>query len=130
MKGFTYIELILTVLLVSLIICSMVTIFSGGTDVGRRYMEKRVALCLAQGLMEETLSKGFDDIVSAKQIFRNKLGEFYGGIRADYVNKGDFSKVEKISTDYKKITVNVIDPDSNKLELVTVVNRPLCTTPS
>lgn len=107
-KGFTLIELIVSVAVLAVIMYSVIAIFitTGAKGVNAEVFS--VAQSLAEDKLEEMMGKGFSAISSeAQTYFDGDLQEFSYEITVSYVSKEALDVPVGSATDYKKIQVRV-----------------------
>lgn len=128
-KGFTLIEVIISLLILAVTASTMASAFwVGGKALGRN-QKKRTALALAQEVIEYARSAPFgEDIVL--QPLPEEFSKFNRKIRTEYVTNYDFNIKSSTPTDYIRINVTVSASNIPDIALVTVKYKYLLYEPN
>lgn len=80
-----------------------------------------VATNLAQRLMEEIRSKGFNEVAGRPQSPIPNFDKFSSEVEVFYVQGTDLDTKVSFVTDYKRVRVTIITPEGGRINLVTLV---------
>jgi len=120
-KGFTLIELVMTVVIASIAFYALLTVFINTTYQSVNLEALGMGLYLANGKLEELSNRSYGSITSeALSSFGGNFSDFSGLVEVDYVT-AEALDVPVVSTieSYKRIKVIVIPPSIEVITLVT-----------
>ena len=107
-KGFTLIELIVTMIISSIVLYSLLVVFMTATSKSVDQEGLAVALSLAKSKLETVCNQSFVTIVDQSLTpFGADFSNFAGEVIVVYVTDTDLDTVVAGPTNYKKITVRV-----------------------
>ncbi len=122
-RGFTIVEIVLFVVVISVALIPLLSVFGNVLHSSAGHHSVRVAAFLSQGLMEEVTGRNFYDIESFS-LQEGELSERHKDFTAEvevlYVQPEDFNLPAADETDFKRIKVSVSWRDGTT-ELVTVM---------
>lgn len=107
-NGFSIVEAILGVVIISSCFLSLVNVMSDTTLANIKIDFLTTSVLLARGKMSEVMAKDFDAITSiGGQNFGGDFSSYDYSITANYVNSSDLDAAVAGPTDFKKVTVAV-----------------------
>ncbi|MBN2057499.1 MAG: prepilin-type N-terminal cleavage/methylation domain-containing protein [Candidatus Saganbacteria bacterium] len=113
-RGFSLIELMVSLLVIAIIIYASLSIFVGAGTKGINLEVYTTAQSLAEGMLEEEMTRPFADISSeAATGFSGELNAYTYQLQVDYVSAEAFDQPVGSTTDYKKIAVSIMHPKLN-----------------
>ena len=120
-KGFTFIELIMVILIVGIAIIPLIQMFTTSLKGSADTEATSIALELAQDKMEETKQLGFAAIASTSGTFASPFTAYSYQVTMSYVDSGLSSSGSP--TDYKKVEIKVTHTSGTSTTLTTVVSN-------
>lgn len=125
-NGFTIVELVISIALLSLMFFGISELFSRGLSAARRAEHVTVAAYLGQAQLEVLLSAEYPDITPGIYEERHRVFEaFERETTVDYLNPDDYS-VSETDQGLKRITTVVYYPHpiaSRSIQFSTIVNQ-------
>ncbi len=112
-RAFTYVEILVSIVVTSFILIGMNSIFGVGIRNNRKAENIIIALGIGQGLMEKTMAKDFSEIENIKI---EDIGEFTRRLDVTYPYMDNKDK--------KLLIVTVSGPDITDVELSCIVADP------
>jgi len=119
--GMTLIEIVLVIVLVSIAIVPLCTMYAQGVRGAIEMDYGTVANCLAAEKIEEIKTLAFASVGNSSGSFPAPFNDYAFSITVQYVN-ADFT-VSAGSTNYKRVTVTVTHPSGINLALTTVMSN-------
>ena len=114
-KGLSLIEVIVSMVLISIIMYSSVQVFISSGAKGTNVEVFSIAQSLAENKLEENLSKSFTHISNeAQTAFLNQLSNYTYEILVNYVSKEALDMPVASTTKYKKIRVSIRHPSLSR----------------
>lgn len=124
-KGFTLIEVIISLLILAITASTMASAFYVGSKALMRNQKKRVVLALAQEALEYAKSQPFGEDITLPSL-PEEFSSFTRKVSTKYVKPSPpFATESSSPTDYIRITVTVSEPDVPDLKIVTLRNKYL-----
>jgi len=120
-KGFTFIELIMVILIVGIAVVPLIQMFTTSLKGSADTEATSVALELAQDKMEETKQLGFAATSSTSGTFASPFTVYSYQVTVGYVDQ-NFNNSGS-PTNYKKVEVKVIHTSGTSTTLTTVVSN-------
>lgn len=121
-KGFTLLEVLIGLTVLSFIGVIMSSAFYTGSKASVKNDRKRIAVGLAQELIEFAKSKSFGEEVVMIDLHRG-FEDFRRTIETEYVTPEDFNVVSPEPTDFIRVTATVSGVNIPDIVLRTVINR-------
>lgn len=107
-RGFTLVELAITMIIATIAVYSLLTIFITAATENVDIEALTMGLYLASGRLEEISSQSYDSIASqASAPFSSGFGDFNNEVVVDYVSSEALDTLVETDFGYKKITVRV-----------------------
>jgi len=109
MKGFSLIELIISIVVISICAISLATMYQEASRGSYKTEATTVATILAEDKLEETLMDGYSGVSSVgSTAFDSPFGDYTYQVTVNYVNAADLeTSVDPTVTDYRTIEVQV-----------------------
>lgn len=120
-SGFTFIELILIIVIVGIAIIPLVQIFTTSLKGGAEAEANTIALELAQEKMEEIRELSFSTVSNSSGSFKIPFTSYSYQVTVSYVD-GNFS-TSAPATNYKKVEVRVTHTSGVSSTLTTVISN-------
>ena len=120
-KGFTFIELIMIIMIVGIAIIPLIQMFTTSLKGSADTEATSIALELAQDKMEETKQLGFTAIASTSGSFASPFTAYSYQVTVSYVDQ--YFAASGSATNYKKIEVKVTHSSGTGTTLTTVVSN-------
>jgi len=120
-KGFTFIELIMVILIVGIAVVPLIQMFTTSLKGSADTEATSIALELAQDKMEETKQLGFAATSSTSGTFASPFTAYSYQVTVGYVDQ-NFNNSGS-PTNYKKVEVKVIHTSGTSTTLTTVVSN-------
>lgn len=120
-KGFTFIEVLISIIVFSVISVIMANAFMQGNRTSIKNYKKRAALGLAQEAIEFVKSRPFGEKIDLPA----ESSGFKRQVKTRYVTKDNFNRISPVETDFINIEVTVSEPDIPDIMLSTVINRDI-----
>lgn len=109
-RGFTLVELTVSIVILALMIFGIAQLFSRGAEIGRRAEKLTVATNLAQAQIERLTAEGYDDLTAGLYEPRNNVFETYDRqTEIDYIDP-DTMTVGIDDLGLKRVTITVFYP--------------------
>ncbi|HTG02009.1 MAG TPA: type II secretion system protein [Nitrospirota bacterium] len=127
--GFSLIETIITLVVISIAAVGVMSVFSVGMGGSSSPLLLSQATQLAQGEMDQVLGEkaasGFASIATGTGLpcVSNMLAGFTCSRSAYYVNAGALNTPAGVATDYLHVTVTITQPTVNSVSLDTVIAK-------
>ena len=107
-KGFTLIELVVSMVVIATIMYAVIAIFITSGAKGVNVEIFTVAQALAENKLEEAMALDFTDVTSESQTnFTGDLSNYNYEIVVNYVSAEALDSAVGYATDYKKIKINI-----------------------
>lgn len=121
-KGFTLVEVIVSMVIIAVIIYAAIAIFITSGAKGASVEIFTVAQSLAEGKLEEAMARDFEDVASVEETnFSGDLGSYSCEILSSYVSGEALDTAVAGATDYKKVQVKIRHPKlANPIQLESI----------
>ncbi|OGC24388.1 hypothetical protein A2291_02560 [candidate division WOR-1 bacterium RIFOXYB2_FULL_42_35] len=121
-KGFTIIELVVSMVVIAVFVYGAIAIFITAGVKGSSLDTFAVAQSLAEGKLEEVMAQSFTVLTDEAQVsYSGDLSAYSSSVNVDYVAASDLDTVVTGPTGYKRIQVNIGHPDlSNLIQLQSI----------
>lgn len=121
-KGFTLLEVLISLFIFAVLSGIMATTIIMAGKVSQKTDKRRIALGLAQELVEFTRSIPFGEEISTEPTIQGFEG-FSRSIKVEYVTGNNFNTVSQSPTDFIRVTATVSERDISPVSLTTVLSR-------
>lgn len=121
-KGFTLVEVVVALLLLSITAGMMGGAFMTGGRVSASNEERIIAVGLARELIEKAKAVPFGEPITPGALPPG-FEKFSRSVKTEFVKEDNFNEKNPVATDFIRVTATVSAPDIQDVVLTTVINK-------